>query len=191
MRGAAAYGPPQITSLKRARAIEREGWQEVSLGRSPVPLSVVPPIDPIPTLTEWEAGCGVDGVVIDIETAGPMLLCVGILTLDEPRTALVVPFRGEGGVPWYGDPADLKGVVAWLSRFLADPTIPKVFHNGQSFDVPYLQDLGFSVGGYEDDTLLMQHTAYAELPKGLEWCAVTYCGARPWKHLGKAEGEGK
>jgi hypothetical protein len=69
---------------------------------------------------------------------------------------------------------------------LASPT-PKVFHNGQAFDIPYLEDLGFEVNGYAGDTLLMAHLALPELPKGLQFLATLYCRLPMWKRLVEEE----
>jgi hypothetical protein len=82
--------------------------------------------------------------------------------------------------------------IAWTYGVLASPDIPKVFHNGQAYDIPLLIENGFDVGGYMGDTLLMAHCAYPEMPKSLEYLGVLYGKVPGWKHLTRDyEGEGK
>ena len=52
---------------------------------------------------------------------------------------------------------------------------------------------GFTVQNYAFDTMLAQHIAYPELPKGLEFVANLYAGLGGWKKMVKtdSEGEGK
>jgi ribonuclease D len=78
-----------------------------------------------------------------------------------------------------------------LLRELLASSCPKVFQNGQAFDVPILEANGFTVTNYIWDTLLMQHIAYAEMQAGLEHMARLYCGVNGWKHTIKGEQAGE
>lgn len=186
IRGKFAYRDAQVEVLKRARAYLRGEWTPPTpdLTHTPVPATLFPTLT---SLMEWRHGPLTQGVVVDIETAGPYLVCVGLLRLAD-RHALVVPFRTQGGGQyWRAD--QLPWVVDWLWEVLANPEVPKVFHNGVSFDIPYLEEVGFEVDGPLRDTIVMQHTNNPEQPKKLEWCAVTFCGYQPWKHLGGPDDE--
>jgi len=80
-----------------------------------------------------------------------------------------------------------------LADFLVRQDVEKIFHNGQAFDIPYLEDMGFKVGGYVSDTMLRAHLTYAEHRKGLEFLASTYANMPGWKKMVKEgdEEEGK
>lgn len=123
-------------------------------------------------------------VHIDLETAGPVLRCVGLCRLDDLRP-FVVWQHYRSGLPAWND-HDGPIVHDALCRLFASRT-PKWFHNGQQFDVLEIEAFGFPfhVEGYErgGDTLLMQRHAYAEAPASLQYCAITYLGIPAWKHL--------
>lgn len=81
-------------------------------------------------------------------------------------------------------------------ELLANPTIGKWFHNGQAFDIPYLEYQGFEVQGYVGDTMLLQRYCFPEQPADLQSMANFYAEMSPWKELSDQvnedeEGEGK
>jgi hypothetical protein len=78
-----------------------------------------------------------------------------------------------------------------LFDLLSSSDIEKIFHNGQAFDIPYLEEQGFVVNGFEEDTMLQAHLTYAELPKKLVFLALVYAGIPYWKYLVSEEDEEK
>ena len=123
---------------------------------------------------------------MDIECAGPHLVCVGVCDISD-ESYVCIRFRGEGGSIW--DPDGLWDRAASLAEFLESPSKPLIFHNGQAFDIPYLEEVGFKVEGYVDDTLLRAHLTYAEHKKNLEFLAQTYTGMPGWKTMIKEQDE--
>jgi hypothetical protein len=99
-----------------------------------------------------------------------------------------VPIRLKGGA-LYWDPSELPLVVEWLDNFLDSPEIPKWFHNGQAFDIPYLQRLGFEVSAYAGDTMLLQRFMFPEMPASLQFVASLYANFPYWKGLANPDDE--
>jgi len=193
LRGMYKHEPAQATYLRRAKALA-DGTA------TPPPDPTTPPTNAIFTpglhdLQLFREGldrCTDKTLATDIECAGKHLVGIGFCR-HEDLHCLYVPIRRRAALPYWTDPADLMEVVVWLDEILGNPDIPLVFHNGNTFDEPFLRRVGFEVRGFVDDTMVMVHTAYPELPKALEFNAVLYCGFNPWKHLSSVEevGEGK
>lgn len=188
LRGRFADEPAQVRYLKRALAIASG--------------QVVPPAHDVllegalldPTLDElvtWFRGLYAHtdrSVAVDIECAGPHLVCVGLCPLTLEYGPIVVHFRRARGEPAWHDLETTETVVAYLAGVLADPLVPKWFHNGQAFDIPYLtQVVGFEVNGYVGDTMLLQRYLAAESPADLQHLAIHYAGFPAWKHLKNEE----
>lgn len=70
-----------------------------------------------------------------------------------------------------------------LAELLEDASIAKLFHNGVAFDIPELEELGFTVAGPIYDSLVLSHHLYPEFKKGLQYRATLHCGAPVWKSL--------
>jgi hypothetical protein len=120
-------------------------------------------------------------ITVDVECAGPHLVCVGMMLVKGMR-GLCVRLRGDLGVQVW-QPEELREVLSLLFDVLSDPEIPKWFHNGQSFDIPYLEFQGFTIGGYAGDSLLMQRYMFPGMNAGLQGCGVFYAGVPAWKQL--------
>ena len=148
LRGAWAQEPFQIDYLKTALKVAREGtdWIE-DLSKAPLGANL------FPTQEETEAfHATTEGpYTVDIECAGPHLVCVGICDVTTERY-ICIRFRSFGGAVYDSD--NLLARVSWLYAFLSDPDEELIFHNGQAFDIPYLESIGFKVQGYVDETTM-------------------------------------
>lgn len=136
------------------------------------------------------------GVAIDIESAGPFIICVGLTAIDiktyEVGGTICIRFRSQGGQPYWKQWQEHLDVVEALSDMLGNPHLSKVFQNGITFDVPELQALGFEVVGPYIDTMHLAHAAYPEVPKGLQYLSTLHLGMPVWKTLvDEDETEGK
>ncbi|MBK25963.1 MAG: hypothetical protein CME70_18320 [Halobacteriovorax sp.] len=138
-----------------------------------------------------------DLLSIDIENAGPYLTLIGITALSAERNelgpTLSLPYRMRYGHNYWADWESHLKATEYLYRWLINPKLGKIFHNGVTHDVPILEEHGFIVGGEIWDTMVMQHYMYPEMRKGLQYCATLYTGAAHWKDLldDKDETEGK
>ena len=195
----------KVMALLHPAAVVRGLWplepcQEVYLRRlkdhdlNPPVVDVTQPPPgslPLPTIEQVEAWTeGVLGgsnwaLSIDLETCGDHIICTGMTPIEvggELGPSLCLHFRQRGGDPYWRWSHHLRATEC-LWRLLASP-LAKVFHNGVTFDVPILYTNGFTeVGGRLIDTLGLQHTAWSEMPKGLQFCATLYNGTGVWKRL--------
>lgn len=183
IRGQWAQGPVMVTILKRVKRISIEGTDWLA-----IPEPDAENVKLYPTLEELNAFISetTGPYTCDIECAGSHLVCVGILDVSTERY-VCVRFRNQGGATF--EPIWLESRAAWLFSFLNSPDNEKIFHNGQAFDIPYLETIGFTINGFIDDTMLRANCTYAELPKRLEFLASLYCDIVGWKHLIKTGDE--
>ena len=63
----------------------------------------------------------------------------------------------------------------------------KIFQNGL-FDLQYLAKYKLRIVNISDDTMLLHHALYPELPKGLGFLGAAYTNEAPWKLMRKGEG---
>lgn len=195
VRGAWSREPCQETYLRRlGQLVKGEVPQpETDISRPP-PNSIL-----FPTLTDLEEFLvpltegEYDAVSIDIENAGPHIICVGCTQLslgsDNVGATTCLRYRRRGGGLYWKTRQELVAATGWLFSLLAMDTIAKVFHGGVVYDVPILQSLGFKVKGRLIDTMNLAHTCYPEMPKGLQFCATLYNWAPYWKKLTDDDGE--
>jgi len=138
-----------------------------------------------------------DALAHDLENAGPHIICDGMcqanLETGEIGRSVCLRFRRQGGSLYWTNGDSHLEATQFLWDVLADPDIGKVFHNGVTHDVPILEQLGFEVRGRLVDTMILMHTAYSELPKGLQYLATFFNFSPVWKSLTdeKDEEEGK
>ena len=187
MRGAWEQEPVQVLYLQRAKQIMDRGSWDILDPTTPISGALLDPTEA--EMDEWIMGLDNQGVAVDIETAGRHIIMVGMCRLKDYRP-IVFHFMRQGGVPAHPKRTAYR-VRAVVQTILSNHAIPKVFHNGQAFDIPILERNGFKVEGYKFDTMLAQHIAYAELPKGLEFCSKLYLGAGGWKSMLEQDSEGE
>jgi hypothetical protein len=192
VRGQWAHDPAQPKFLRRA-------W-EIACADSPpnvADVGTAPPGGTIArTLADVSAWIGDvlaarATVACDIEGTGGVLIGIGFCRLDT-LASMYVPFRNRAA-PYWPDREVTRAVAYWVDRVLSEPTVGKVFHNGSSFDVPFLEGIGFEVAGYVDDTMIRAWATYHEAAKDLQSLGILYAGLPAWKHLSHVgdEGEGK
>lgn len=181
VRGAWAAEPQQFEYLKRARGLAGGSWEPLAHDKLISRFNLSPTAPAVRAYVNTalrERGT----YAVDIECAGRHLVCVGICRLGS-LDGIVVRLRGPGGAPMWG--AELPEVVDALYEFLSAPEVGKWFHNGQAFDVPYLQYQGFEVEGFVGDTMLLQRYMFPEMGAGLQECGIFYLGTPAWKYLAK------
>lgn len=128
-----------------------------------------------------------EGVAVDIEAAGPHVRLIGLARWDEDYRPVLVREQG-GAVAWSTE--DLTDLVVALDYVFR--TVPLWMQNGQAYDVPELEALGFTVepmylaGG---DTIIMARYAYPEAPAGLQHLGIVFGMMSAWKHLSKVREE--
>jgi len=183
----------QVEFLRRAKrwAFDGEPSEPIDINQPITKANL------FPTLAEIEAfllddRCREQGVAIDLEAAGPHPRCLGLMLVEDEEYICIHFRRQGGGVYWKY--TELCRIVELLQFFMADPEVPKVFQNGQAYDVPQLEELGFMVRGYYEggfDPLLAHRYAYGESPADLQTLGIVYGGLPAWKRLVREEDEGE
>jgi uracil-DNA glycosylase len=128
----------------------------------------------------------------DIETKDGQITMISFA--DSPTRGVVVPFirpkaKWAQGVSYW--PTLALELEAWhfVKTVLAGPQA-KVWQNGM-YDLQYLAMMGFRVMNCTDDTMLLHHSLYPELPKSLGFLGSIYTNERSWKQLRTAKDEEK
>ncbi len=121
----------------------------------------------------------------DIETSPGMIKCISLA--DSPTEATLIPFldtRKPGGHYWTC--SDEAIVWTKLKRLLESP-IPKLAQNGL-YDIQYLNRMGIYPKNYTHDTMILHHSLFPELEKGLGFLGSIYTQEASWK-LMRSRGE--
>lgn len=127
---------------------------------------------------------------VDIETKRGQIEMVGFAANE--KHSIVIPFidpRKEGRNYW---PTEAEEVVAWdwVQKYLSLPQ-PKIFQNGL-YDLQYLLRDGFRPRNCTEDTMLLAHSLYPEMPKGLGFLGSIHTNEAAWKLMrGKGHDEFK
>lgn len=127
---------------------------------------------------------------VDIETAGGHISHVGVA--ESTERAFVVPFvGGHAGSYWATLEEECE---AWelLAHLLSSP-VPKLFQNGM-FDISwFLSEMGIAVRGCLHDTMLLQHSHFPEMQKGLGYLGSIWAadGEIAWKQMRTRHREGE
>lgn len=124
-------------------------------------------------------------LTIDIETAFRQIKMVGFAR--SPSDAIVIPFvdmTKPGRSFW---PTREEELMAWgiVEGLLAKPC-PKTFQNGL-YDLQYLLRMGFKPVNCLDDTMLLHHSLYPEMQKGLGFLGSIYTNEASWKLMRNQE----
>ncbi len=126
-------------------------------------------------------------LAVDIETARGQITCIGFSY--DPSFSIVVPFvnKENADYSYWGEPFEQS---AWtFVREVLNSPCKKLFHNGL-FDVQYLYKYGCTIKNFTEDTMLLHHSMFSELQKGLDFLGSIYTAEPAWK-LMRQRGEEK
>lgn len=115
----------------------------------------------------------------DIETFGGQIKCIGFAR--SRAEALVVPFIDKRKKGWSYWPTAQEELRAWKCvEQLLTSGLDKV---GQNFlyDLQYICRLGLRPRKLKDDTMLLHHSLFPELQKGLGFLGSIYTNEASWK----------
>lgn len=132
---------------------------------------------------------------VDIETYRGQMTMIGFAR--SRSDALVVQFvdpiwtqsaeqglAGQMSPNWWSCTEEEIQARRLVQELLVKP-IPKIFQNGL-YDLQYLLREGFRPRRCEEDTMLLQHSLYPELPKALGFLGSVYCDEVAWKQMRRA-----
>ena len=126
-------------------------------------------------------------LTFDIETKRRHIACLGIATSS--LDAICIPFlTNEEPYSYWRSAEEEYEIVQLIRRIASHPNLIGV---GQNFlyDAQYFAKDWGSIVNIVRDTMLDQHTAFVEMPKGLGFLSSMYCKYhRYWKDEGKEWG---
>jgi hypothetical protein len=143
-----------------------------------------------PTLQEVKEFCArclnADRLSVDIETGWGQITCLGLApTVEEGMCIPFVDLSAPNKSYWKTRDEEL---AAWacIREVLESPGPKKLGQNFPMYDAFWLlQRYGIKVMNFRDDTRLLHHALYPELPKDLAFMAGSYTNQGPWKHMGR------
>lgn len=119
----------------------------------------------------------------DIETRRGQVTCLSFA--PNPHYSLAIPFwvEAEGPNYWRTSAEELEAWL-WAKRWLERADLIKVFQNGL-FDLSYLANPPYSFRPLNctADTMLMSHSLWSELPKGLGFLGSVFTNFQSWKGM--------
>lgn len=119
-------------------------------------------------------------MAVDIETNRGFIDCIGF---GHASTGMCIPFFDINTLEDYWTRDDEVMVREMIVHVLRDPRLPKLFQNG-SYDVQWLwEKWGVKVRGWTDDTRLLHHALWPEMPKDLATMAALHTEMPAWKPL--------
>jgi len=117
----------------------------------------------------------------DIETKGKQITEVGYATADG-RHAIVIPFyKRSGDGNYWSDLESERKAWQWIRFFNAHFNLV-----GQNFqyDMSYFwKTVGIPCPGFAGDTMILHHSLYPELEKGLGFLGSVYTDEPSWKFM--------
>lgn len=129
-------------------------------------------------------------MAVDTETSNGQITDIGFSTT--PREALVITFVYPKGHPKqfqsvFDNPAD--ELLAWncVGEILDFPA-EKLFQNGL-YDLQYLLRMWFRPRNCKQDTMLLHHSLFPEMKKGLGFLGSIYTNEASWKLMRKHKEE--
>lgn len=116
----------------------------------------------------------------DIETKRGQITCISFAPTGD--ISLAIPFWVEGTTPNYWPTSDAeKTAWSFVRKWMERPDLVKVFQNGL-YDLQYLQKI-CSPRACTEDTMLMHHSLFSELNKGLGFLGSIYANVPSWKMM--------
>lgn len=118
-------------------------------------------------------------IACDVETERGQIKCIGFAS--SRRHALVITFidpKHPTGSFW-PTPSDELAAWNWVERILQLPC-KKLFQNGL-YDVQYIWKVGIAIANMSEDTMLLHHSIYPEMRKGLGFLGSIYSNEPAWK----------
>lgn len=138
----------------------------------------------IETLEAWDKRIiGADLLSVDIETGWGHIMCIGFA--PSPKEAIVVPFVDlrQADKSYWRTPQEELEALEIVKRWVECPA-PKLGQNFSAYDAFWLLDKwGIRPVNLREDTRILHHALYPELPKDLGFMGASYTDQGPWKMM--------
>ena len=131
-------------------------------------------------IANWIAGLSPHAsLACDIETSRGQITMVGFAS--SASSAIVIPFVDPQKPTYSYWDSKFQESQAWnFVGQLLEGSRPKIFQNGL-YDLQYLLRLGFRPRNCTEDTMLLHHSLFPELQKGLGFLGSIYTNEASWK----------
>lgn len=118
---------------------------------------------------------------LDVETSHQMVTMLGVAI--SPSRGIVIPFakKGAPGHHYWPSVEIFARVLRAVRQIVCHPSPKKIFQNGL-YDVQYLWKMGMPVM-IDEDTMILHHSLFPELQKGLGFLGSIYTNEASWKLL--------
>lgn len=120
---------------------------------------------------------------VDIETGYGQIKCIGFATSRDK--AVVIPFWDPARPGWHYWPQPQEELRAWeITKAILELPIPKL---GQNFlyDLQYILKTGIRPQACLQDTMLLHHSHFPEMQKGLGFLGSVYTDENSWKLMNR------
>ena len=121
----------------------------------------------------------------DIETEKRQITSIAFATT--PSNILVIPFWNKEASDWnfWNEEEEL---AIWELLWDLLSSHPRVLFQNGLYDVQYLWDMLIPVPGFLEDTMILHHAMYPELPKSLAFLGSIYTNDIAWKKMRERHG---
>src|SRR4030095_5230239 len=106
-----------------------------------------------------------------IETEKRQITSIAFATT--PSNILVIPFWNKESPDWSYWSEDAEQTI-WQGIYNLLSNHPRVLFQNGLYDVQYLWKMLIPVPGFLEDTMILHHAMYPELPKGLGFLGSLY-----------------
>lgn len=163
-----------------------KAWREAQfpeIRRPQRQVLINPTIEEVEAWTEETIAAKPLWLAPDIETAFGQVRCIGFARSSS--SAIVIPFLDKAWPGWsyWPEPWLERRAMDCVGRLLSS-AIPKIFQNGL-YDAQYLLRLGYTISAMEEDTMLLHHSIYPEMQKGLGFLGSIYTSEMSWKLMAR------
>lgn len=164
-----------------------KAWREAQFAELHRParrILINPTIEEVEEWTEQTLAAAPPALASDTETAAGQIKCISFARARDD--ALVVPFvdlARPSGSYW---PSEALEVRAWVcvERLL---TGCRLVGQNWLYDLQYLTRAKIAPRGDSQDTMLLHHSLFPELPKGLGFLGSTWTDEPAWKLMRRAK----
>jgi uracil-DNA glycosylase len=116
----------------------------------------------------------------DIETEKRQITSIAFAA--SPSNILVIPFWDKEASDWsYWEEAE--ELLIWEEIFMLLSKHPRVLFQNGLFDCQYLWNMLIPIPGFLEDTMILHHCLYPELPKSLAFLGSIYTNEVAWKKM--------
>lgn len=116
----------------------------------------------------------------DTETEGGQITCISFA--PQTHTAMTIPFWDKTKPGWSYWASAVEEAEVWdlIESLMTDPAVELLWQNGL-YDFQYCLPMKLPVDRSREDTMLLHHSIYPEMQKGLGFLGSIYTNEASWK----------